>query len=49
MFVQHKMTEEQIQKSHQLVEEWISGKFEITDEKEKAAWSQHLRAMIAGK
>ena len=49
MFVQHKMTEEQIQKSHQLVEEWISEKFEITDEKEKAEWSQHLRAMIAGK
>ena len=49
MFLQHKMTEEQIQKSYQLVEEWISGKFEITEEKEKAAWSQHLRAMIAGK
>ena len=43
------MTEEQIQKSYQLVEEWISGKFEITEEKEKAAWSQHLRAMIEGK
>ena len=49
MFLQHKMTEEQIQKSYQLVEEWISGKFEITEEKEKAAWSQHLRAMIGGK
>ena len=49
MFLQHKMTEEQIQQSYQLVEEWISGKFEITEEKEKAAWSQHLRAMIEGK
>ena len=49
MFLQHKMTEEQIQKSYLLVEEWISGKFEITEEKEKAAWSQHLRAMIEGK
>ena len=49
MFLQHKMTEEQIQNSHQLVEDWIVGKFEITEEKEKTAWSQHLRAMIAGK
>ena len=48
MFLRHSMNEEQIENADRLVEEWISKKFEVVDEKEKKDWSQNLQKMIAG-